>query len=134
MQKKLLLLSGFIGIGAYFGGLMMFLSPDGGMWGMDAILPYMQLLPCADVLFRDFIFSGVMLILVNGVCNTVAVVGLGNHKRYGVFCAGAASVMLLCWLAVQWVIFAVNPLTTLYTVLGIAQLMMALKVLKYERE
>lgn len=121
---------GFVGLGAYWGGAMMFISPSGAVWGMEAILPHMQCLPYSEQLFSNFIFSGVMLILINGVCNTVATVGLIKRKLYGVICAAASGVMLLLWLAVQWVIFAVNPLTTLYTAIGIVQLWLAIQILR----
>lgn len=104
---------------------MMFISPNGTMWGMDPMLEHMQCLPLSGLLFTNFSFSGVMLILINGVCNTAAVVGLWRGRRWGVLCGGASGVMLLCWLGVQWMIFAVNPLTTLYTVLGVLQVLLA---------
>lgn len=129
-RKTLLWLSGFIALGAYFGALMMFVSPDGSLFGLDPILPYMQCLPFAEQLFQNFVFSGIMLIVVNGICNTIAFVGLLRKWRYGVLCALLAGVMLLCWLAVQWVIFDFNLLTTLYTVFGIAQVWLAVADLR----
>ncbi len=36
----------------------MLLDPSGRALGMDAMLPYFQVLPFADVLFRDLTFSG----------------------------------------------------------------------------
>lgn len=134
IQRILMYLSGFIGLGAYLGGAMMLLSPDGVVFGMDAILPHMQSLPFAESLFRDFTFSAIMLILVNGVCNTVAVVGLATKSSYRVICSLLAAVMLLCWLGVQWVIFAINPPTTIYTVLGIIQLSLSWSLIKGNRK
>lgn len=134
VQKILFYLSGFIGLGAYLGGAVMFLSPNGAVLGLDAILPHMQILPFAELLFRDFTFSAIMLILVNGVCNTVAVVGLATKRGYGVICSLLAAVMLLCWLGVQWVVFAINPLTTIYTVLGIIQLSLSWSLIKCNRK
>lgn len=108
---------------------MMFISPSGEMFGMDPMLPYMKWLPFSDILFQDFIFSGIMLIVVNGVCNTVAFVGLLKRRRYGVVCGFLSGIMLLCWLSVQWVIFDVNPMTTAYTVFGAVQILLARSVL-----
>ncbi|MEG1413822.1 MAG: hypothetical protein RSA94_01960 [Mucinivorans sp.] len=130
VKKALLYLSGFIALGAFWGGIMMFISPSGEVWGMDPLLADMRRLPCAEALFDNFIFSGVMLILVNGGCNTAAVIGLRSDRRWGVMCGGIAGVMLLCWLGVQWVIFAVNPLTMLYTLFGVVQVVLATHLLR----
>lgn len=42
----------FIGLGAVAGALGMLLDPSGKSLGMDAMLPYFQVLPFADVVFR----------------------------------------------------------------------------------
>ena len=47
----------FIGLGAVAGALGMLLDPSGKSLGMDAMLPYFQVLPFADVVFQDFTFS-----------------------------------------------------------------------------
>lgn len=51
---------------------MMLLDPSGKSIGMDAMLPYFQVLPFADVVFRDFTFSGWALLIVNGITNLTA--------------------------------------------------------------
>lgn len=50
----------------------MLLDPSGRALGMDAMLPYFQVLPFADVLFRDLTFSGWALLIVNGLTNLTA--------------------------------------------------------------
>lgn len=62
----------FIGVGAYIGGICMLIKPDGSLLQMQAMLPYFQVLPFSDILFQDYIFSGIMLIIVNGISNTIA--------------------------------------------------------------
>ena len=47
----------FIGIGAVAGGLSMIIDPSGKTLHMDAMLPFFQKLPFADVLFQNFLFS-----------------------------------------------------------------------------
>ena len=64
----------FIGLGAVGGALMMLLDPSGRAMGMDAMLPYFQVLPFADVLFQDLTFSGIALLIVNGWTNLTAAV------------------------------------------------------------
>ena len=65
----------FIGLGAVAGALAMLLDPSGKSMGMDAMLPYFQVLPFADVVFQDFAFSGWALLIVNG--------GGGENQRGG---------------------------------------------------
>lgn len=65
----------FIGLGAMAGALAMLLDPSGKSMGMDAMLPYFQVLPFADVVFQDFAFSGWALLIVNG--------GGGENQRGG---------------------------------------------------
>ena len=62
----------FIGLGAMAGALAMLLDPSGKSMGMDAMLPYFQVLPFADVVFQDFAFSGWALLIVNGLTNLTA--------------------------------------------------------------
>lgn len=65
----------FIGLGAVAGALAMLLDPSGKSMGMDAMLPYFQVLPFADAVFQDFAFSGWALLIVNG--------GGGENQRGG---------------------------------------------------
>lgn len=46
----------FIGIGAVAGALAMLIDPSGRFMGMDAMLPYFQVLPFADRVFQDLHF------------------------------------------------------------------------------
>lgn len=62
----------FIGIGAVAGATGMLSDPSGKAMGMAAMLPHFQVLPFADVLFQDFVFSGVALLIVNGLTNLTA--------------------------------------------------------------
>ena len=55
-RKFLLFWTIFIGLGAVFGSSCMLIDPSGKLMGMDAMLPYFQVLPFASVLFQNFIF------------------------------------------------------------------------------
>ena len=68
-RKLLLFWTIFIGLGAVFGSSCMLIDPSGKLMGMDAMLPYFQVLPFASVLFQNFIFSGIALLIVNGITN-----------------------------------------------------------------
>ena len=82
-RKWLIFWTLFIGIGAVAGGLSMIIDPSGKMLHMDAMLPFFQKLPFADVLFRDFLFSGFALLIVNGLTNLTAAVLLLRKKPLG---------------------------------------------------
>ena len=62
----------FIGIGAVAGAACMIFDPSGRSMGMDAMLPYFQVLPFAEVLFQNLTFSGWALLIVNGLSNLTA--------------------------------------------------------------
>ena len=76
-RRWLLFWTLFIGLGAVAGALGMLLDPSGRALGMDAMLPYFQVLPFADVVFQDFTFSGWALLIVNG--------GGGENQRGGLY-------------------------------------------------
>lgn len=128
LSKALIWLSAFIGLGAYWGSIMFFIDPTGKIWGMDLILPYMQSLPFADILFTDFLLSGIMLIMVNGIWNTVSVIGLLKNKRWGVIFGLISGILLFGWLGVQWLIFTIIPLTSIYTLLSIIQIIISIRL------
>lgn len=124
MRGWLLFLSAFIGLGAYWGASTMWFTPE--LLGMNALLPALQAsLPWLGGLLGTFVFPGVMLVLVNGVPNTFAFFVLRKDTRRGAWWQGLCGGLLLGWLAVQWVVFDPNPLTTIYTVLGATQLVLA---------
>ena len=85
----------FIGIGAVGGAVMMIADPSGKTMGMDAMLPYFQKLPFAEYVFRDFLFSGIALLIVNGITNLTASVLLFRNKKAGIYCGGIFGITLM---------------------------------------
>ena len=59
----------FIALGVFVGSILMLIKPDGSLVFLDGLLPYFSVLPFSDILFQDYIFSGIMLFLINGVTN-----------------------------------------------------------------
>ena len=86
-RRALIFWTLFIGIGAVGGAAMMLIDPSGRAMGMDAMLPYFQVLPFAEVVFQDFNFSGWALLIVNGLTNLTAA-GLLLAKEAGGRSAG----------------------------------------------
>lgn len=111
----------FIGIGAVGGAAMMLYDPSGKAMGMDAMLPYFQVLPFADILFQNFVFSGIALFLVNGLTNLTTAVLLLRKKKSGVLLGGIFGVTLMLWICIQFVIFPLNFMSTIYFVFGFCQ-------------
>lgn len=111
----------FIGIGAVAGSIGMLADPSGKAMGMDAMLPYFQVLPFSDVLFRDLTFSGFALLIVNGLTNLTAAVLILRKKLLGVILGGIFGVTLMLWICIQFYMFELNFMSTAYFVFGLCQ-------------
>lgn len=120
-RKWLIFWTLFIGIGAVAGGLSMILDPSGKTLHMDGMLPYFRVLPFADVLFRDFLFSGFALLIVNGLTNLTAAALLLNRKKLGVILGGAFGITLMLWICIQFYMFPLNFMSTAYFIFGLCQ-------------
>ena len=101
-RRILLFWTLFIGVGAAAGAAGMLLDPSGKAMGMDAMLPYFQVLPFADVLFRDLTFSGWALLIVNGLTNLTAASLLLAKKNAGITLGGLFGVTLMLWIRIQF--------------------------------
>ena len=104
-RKLLIFWTFFIGLGAVAGAAAMLIDPSGRALGMDAMLPYFQVLPFAGVLFQNFIFSGWALLIVNGLSNLTAACLLLAKKKAGVVLGGVFGVTLMLWICIQFYIF-----------------------------
>ena len=112
----------FIGLGALYGGTCMLIKPDGSLLRMESMLPYFSVLPFSDVLFQDYLFSGIMLIIVNGLTNIAATILILLKKRIGYILGTIFGLTLMLWIIIQFVIFPPNVLSTLYFIFGCLQL------------
>lgn len=130
LRNLLIFWTFFIGIGAVLGMLMMFISPTGEMWGMEPILPMLQVLPWSEIFFTNFIFSGIVLFCVNGATQLSAAVLLLRKNRYAYLCTLVCGVILMAWCILEWVLFGFNFLTNLYFVFGLVEAANALLLIK----
>ena len=112
----------FVGVGAFIGGVCMLIKPDGSLVFLDTILPYFQVLPFADVLFKDYVFSGIMLIIVNGITNAVATVLVLKNKWIGYVLGTVFGLTLMLWITIQFVIFPFFAIDLVYFIFSILQL------------
>ena len=120
-RKALIFWTLFIGLGAVGGAACMLADPSGRAVGMSGMLPCFQVLPFADVLFQDLFFSGIALLLVNGVTNLTAAALLFRKKPAGVVLGGVFGVTLMLWILIQFYMFPLNFMSTLYFIFGFCQ-------------
>ena len=120
-RKLLIFWTLFIGVGAVAGGLSMILDPSGKTLGMDAMLPFFQKLPLSEVLFRDFLFSGFALLIVNGLTNLTAAVLLLRRRRCGILLGMIFGVTLMLWICIQFYMFPLNFMSTAFFLFGLCQ-------------
>ena len=133
-RKLLIFWTLFVGIGAVAGGLSMIIDPTGKALGMDGMLPYFQVLPFADILFRDLLFSGFALLIVNGLTNLTAAVLLLKGKKTGVILGGIFGVTLMLWICIQFYMFTLNFMSTAYFIIGLCQAVTGYAALKLLRK
>ena len=89
---------------------------------MQSMLPYFQVLPFASVLFQNYIFSGIALIIVNGISNTLAFILILMNKKLGFILGTIFGFTLMLWITIQFIIFPPNVLDNAYFTFGCLQL------------
>ena len=112
----------FVGIGALWGSINMFIDPTGKLLQMDKMLPCFQVLPFSNILFQNYIFPGIALLIVNGISNLVAAYLLIKNKKSGIILGTIFGLTLMFWITIQFIIFPTNILSITYFVVGIIQL------------
>lgn len=120
-RRILLFWTLFVGIGAVAGAAGMLADPSGAAFGMDGMLPYFRVLPFADMLFRDLTFSGIALLIVNGLTNLTAAALILAGRRAGDRLGGVFGVTLMLWICIQFYMFPPNFMSTAFFVFGACQ-------------
>lgn len=133
-RKALIFWTMWIGLGAVAGAACMLIDPSGKIMGMDAMLPFFQKMPLADVLFQNFVFSGISLLIVNGLTNLTAAVLLLRRKHAGVVLGGFFGITLMLWICIQFWLFPTNVMSTLYFLFGLAQALTGYAAWVFERQ
>lgn len=117
----LIVITMFVGIGAVGGAACMLVDPSGKLMGMDAMLPYFTKLPFADVLFTNFVFSGISLLVVNGLTNLTAAALLFAKRKSGAVLGGVFGVTLMLWICIQFYFLPFNFMSIAFFVIGVCQ-------------
>ena len=97
------------------------------------MLPYFQVLPFADVLFRDLTFSGWALLAVNGLTNLTAAL-LFAKKRLGALLGGIFGVTLMLWICIQFYMFPPDFMSTGYFIFGFCQAIAGFSAWVFQRQ
>lgn len=119
VKKILEFLCLFIGIGALYGSINMFVDPTGSSLGMNDMLKYFSVLPFSNILFKNYIFSGICLLIVNGISNISTFILLVKNKRIGIILGMIFGITLMLWIIIQFIIFPMNWLSITFFMLGI---------------
>lgn len=113
----------FIGIGAVVGSCMFLFDPDNGVY-MGDILPVMHdKMPLGDLLFSNFIFSGIALLICNGITNLISFYLILKNKKLGYQFGYIFGITLMLWICIQFYIFAPNVylIDILFFIFGLLQ-------------
>ena len=100
----------------------MLFDPTGKSLKMDELLPYFRVLPFSNVLFKNYMFSGISLIVVNGITNLLAAYFLIKDKKIGIILGTIFGFTLMLWIIIQFIIFPINILSITYFIFGVLQL------------
>jgi len=107
---------------------MMWITPVGS--GLDSVLPDLQKLPLGQVFFQSLAWPGFFLLVVNGLTQFVAAWSVISRRRWCGAAVLGCGLILAGWLTIQWVVFAPNPVTTIYTVFALVQIGLGLGLVR----
>lgn len=125
-KKVLLFWCLFVGIGALYGSVCMFIDPTGKLLHMDTVLPYFSVLPFSDILFQNYIFSVISLLIVNGLSNLIASYLIIKDKKIGFILGTIFGITLMLWITIQFIILPTNFLSKSYFIFGLLQFIIGL--------
>ena len=111
----------FIGIGACAGACGMISDTSGAALGLVEWLPFFQKLPFSEIFFQDFLFPGIALLIVNGLTNSISVILIFRRSNYAAVSGMICGIILILWIFIQFYIFPLNFMSTLYFIFGILQ-------------
>lgn len=121
-KNILLFICLFVGIGALYGSICMFIDPTGKLLSMDTILIYFKVLPFSNILFNNYIFAGISLLIVNGITNLIASYLLIKNNKTGIILGMIFGFTLVLWIIIQFIILPKNTLSIAFFIIGIIQI------------
>ena len=131
MIRFLKFLTLFIAIGAVWGAAMMWIDPTGAMWGMEPILETLRAkMPWPDIFFRDFIPSGIVLLIVNGLTQFAAAYLLFRTHRFAFYAVLICGIILMLWISLEWWLWGFNAICNIYFLFGLIEALCAIYCIK----
>lgn len=126
----------FIGIGAVIGSLMMFVDPSGKLWDMEPMLPLLRDgLPMFKGLLNNFIASGVVLLLVNGLTNFVSILLIHHKSPLATLSSMICGIILMGWTLFEMYIFRdIVPIIIIYFLFGLLQMLTGFWLMKISKK
>lgn len=88
---------------------------------MDGLLHYFQKLPLADIFFKDYKWSGLALVCVNGIPNIMSAFLLLKKKKTGDIISFLAGIILITWIVFELFIMPLYPIHIIFLTIGILQ-------------
>ena len=120
-KNILIFLCLFVAIGAVYGSVCMFIDSTGKLLSMENLLPYFNVLPFSNVLFQNYIFSGISLLIVNGLTNLIATYFLIKDKKIGTILGATFGITLMLWIVIQFAILPKNAMSIIFFIIGFIQ-------------
>lgn len=124
-NKALLIISLFIGINAIIGSGLMFIDKTGSLLKMNYLLIYFKVLPLSNILFNDYLFSGICLLIINGITNIAGSIMLIKNKKISYDLEIIFGILLMLWIIIQFIILPFNLLSLTFFLLGLIQNILA---------
>ena len=108
----------FIGIGAIYGAIMMWVDASGIETPMHGLLEGLQKLPGKGILYQNLLFPGIALFCINGMPQIGCFFFLLKNKKVGPVLSCFLGIILMLWISIQFFIYPINVLSISYFILG----------------
>lgn len=103
----------------------MFIDKTGSLLKMNCLLIYFKVLPLSNILFNDYLFSGICLLIINGITNIVGSIMLIKNKKISYDLEMIFGILLMLWITIQFIILPFNLLSLTFFLLGLIQTILA---------
>ena len=103
----------------------MFVDKTGSLLKMNCLLIYFNELPLSNILFNDYLFSGICLLIINGITNIAGSIMLIKNKKISYDLEIIFGILLMLWIIIQFIILPFNLLSLTFFLLGLIQTILA---------
>jgi hypothetical protein len=115
----LISVSAFNGVLGIVCAALLLARPEGGLMGMQVLLPVVGRFPLASVFFRDFLWIGIVMLLALGIPNAAAAVLLVRHHPMQYRITLVSAVLLIAWCGFE-LVYMYNLAAVAFLSLGVA--------------